>query len=158
MHQEFALLIKGTDMNHLNPNHFQWSAVSSLFHANNRFFVLSWCYVFNLIFFRNKLQSPPATRSRMRSLPKGPALKALEGNFNGFFIGKDKKTYIFFGCFLEKSQNPVRGHKLSCHLRLWPRVQQEIDSIPKNPKKSWNLTMMSASPCSTSSAHISFRS
>lgn len=69
----------------------------------------------------------------MRSLPKGPALKALEANFNGFFIGKNKNKY-FFGCFLKKSQNPVRGHKLSCHLRLWPRVQQEIDSIPKNPK------------------------
>ena len=74
-------------------------------------------------------QLPPATRSRMRSLPKGPALKALEANFHGFFHReklklrkKNTQKYRNFSDAFSKTSEPVQGHKLSCHLRLWPRV------------------------------------
>lgn len=65
-------------------------------------------------------QLPPATRSRMRSLPKGPALKALEANFHGFFHReklklRKKHTHKNTGIFRMLSQKPQNPYKvISC--------------------------------------------
>lgn len=80
----------------------------------------------------------------MRSLPKGPALKALEANFHRCFIGKNKKNWDVFSknlrtpyevisclatfvCglgFNKKSILPFQ--KIKKHLGIWPWCQHPL--------------------------------